>query len=75
MWPFGGCARLVRAVFPYLSKLRDPQVLGRAISEACPLWSRTRKQADCSSTDQGGGKRRPAISRHNKTSEQDNRYD
>jgi hypothetical protein len=24
---------------------------------ACPSWSRTMKQASCSSTDQGGGKR------------------
>src|SRR5262249_28014480 len=28
----------------------------------CPLWSRTIKHADCSSTDQGGGKRRAGIS-------------
>src|SRR5262249_18896225 len=30
-------------------------------ASACPLWSRTTKQASCSSTDQGGGKGRAGI--------------
>src|SRR5262249_10822878 len=29
--------------------------------QGCPLWSRTTKHADCSSTDQGGAKRRVGI--------------
>jgi len=36
------------------------RVWPRAVNNAsaCPLWSRTIKHADCSSADQGGGKRR-----------------
>jgi hypothetical protein len=39
---------------------RDPPrlILGKHFRRRSPLWSRTTKQAGCSSIDQGGGKRR-----------------
>jgi hypothetical protein len=48
-------------VSSFAADLRPGSSSKQTYASACPLWSRTTKQAGCSSTDQGGGRRRAGL--------------